>query len=205
MSQFWGPVHGMVLLLARIGGRKTLPAMPGRLHAPLPETHFRAAEWEPWSILVNPFGLGRCKRCLEGRTLPRLSGRTRLTEEILQMLRIEYDNGPIALQPEVISSGIDQVCLPADQRWRRFLIGPVRGRDPIGNHAADSAICDWIVRLRIPNKLVVVRRIVTIDRNPGRAYSSRLCAVQIVRETNLNCVAFSARSQMPGWLNLTAS
>src|SRR5581483_5284056 len=33
-------LRGMVFLLARTGGRKTLSAMPGGLHASLPETHF---------------------------------------------------------------------------------------------------------------------------------------------------------------------
>ena len=50
--------------------------------------------------------------------LLRWLGRTLLAKKLCQMLRIEYKNGPIAFKREVISPGINQVCLPTHQCWR---------------------------------------------------------------------------------------
>ena len=37
-----------------------------------------------------------------------------LSEELIQVLKIEDDNGPVAFEREELSCGIDQVSLPAD-------------------------------------------------------------------------------------------
>jgi hypothetical protein len=51
-------------------------------------------------------------------------------EKLFQMRVIEYDDGPVAFQREVMSSRINEVCLSANQGGRRQLVDPVFRRHP---------------------------------------------------------------------------
>ena len=52
-------------------------------------------------------------------------------EKLFQMRIIEYDEGPVAFQREVMGSRINEVCLSANQGGRRQLVDPVFRRHAV--------------------------------------------------------------------------
>src|SRR5271170_8088535 len=111
---------------------------------------------------------------------------------------IEYDDGPVAFQREVMGSRINEVCLSANQGGRRQLVGPVFRRHPVGDHAAYTASGDRIFRLCVPYELVVVHVVPAINGNRAGGYAPRLWAFVSVRQAKVDGTALSAGRQMPG-------
>jgi len=111
---------------------------------------------------------------------------------------IEYDDGPVAFQREVMGSRINEVCLAANQGGRRQLVDPVFRRHPVGDHAAYIAGGYRIFRLCVPHELVVVHVVPAINGNRAGGYAAGLRAYVSVRQAKLDGVALFACRQMPG-------
>src|SRR6202023_4071434 len=85
---------------------------------------------------------------------------------------IEYDDGPVAIQREVMGSRINEVCLAANQGGRRQLVDPVFRRHPVGDHAAYIAGGYRIFRLCVPHELVSVHVVPAINGNRGGGHAA---------------------------------
>lgn len=119
-------------------------------------------------------------------------------EKIFQMRITEYDDGPVAFQPEVMSSRINEVCLSANRGGRGQLVDPVFGRHAVGDHAAYIAGGNRIFRLRIPYELVVVHVVPAINGNRAGGYAAGLRAFVSVRQAKLDRASLFAGRQTPG-------
>src|ERR1700756_3711801 len=105
------------------------------------------------------------------------------------MRLIEYDDGPVAFQREVMGSRINEVCPAANQGGRRQLVDPVFRRHPVGDHAAYIAGGYRIVRLCVTRELFVVLVAPAINGNRAGGYAAGLRAFVSVRQAKLDGVA----------------
>ena len=121
-----------------------------------------------------------------------------MPEKLFQMRIIEYDDGPVAFQREVMGSRINKVCLSANQGGRRQPGAPIFRRHPVGDHAAYIASGNRILRLCVPYQLVVVHVVPAINGNRAGGYAAGLWAFVSVRQAKLDGAALFAGRQMPG-------
>src|SRR5437660_182912 len=94
-----------------------------------------------------------------------------LPEKLFQVRIIEYDDGPVAFQREVMSSRIHEVCLSTNQRRWRQLVDPAFRRHPVGDGTAYVAGGNRIFRLCVPYELVVVHVVPAINGNRAEGYA----------------------------------
>src|SRR5580692_9567552 len=111
------------------------------------------------------------------------------------MRSIEYDDGPVAFQREVMSSRINEVCLSANQGGRRQLVDPAFRRHSVGDHSAYHASGNRIFRLRFPYELVVVHVVPAINGNRAGGYAAGRWAFDSVRHAKVDGAALFAGRQ----------